>query len=945
MAQERPLQVEYAKSGRSACKACDGLISQDSIRIGKETPSDRFDGFDVSWYHLKCCNNKGLAPKIKVAGHLKGWELLRWDDQIKIRKSLGETIEDNDEESLKEKQNRELWDLKDQITDAKVKTKTLAEVLEANGIELKKLSPARVLHRVADGLLYGKMGACPVCNNKGTMQAYGTKFKCKGWLSEYTPCDFEGTDGVKRYKWIVPSSVKSDKFFKSFKFTKDHPKEVEGDDDDGKNGKEEVKEEEEEEEPEEEEDENIPEDDIPKKKEMWGMNVAIAGTKKELGMSQDDLAKLITKHGGEVDDDISTSTRFLIATESETTKKKKTKKVQFALDNNIPIFTVGFVENLCNREEEGIKLRQLKHCKEYMYECCSDPTRPLCKKYNKERIAAAEKKAEEEEAKERAKEEERQEKEKRKQEEIAKKIKPRKEPVPGSDILKVDPGSGMENKGKVYYKKDKKFGYVIYHVMLNQTVLATGANKYYRIQIIKTNKGNFKLWLSYGRIGSERGSGNIYDGDEGEMIEKFRTKFEEHTGNKWNERHLFEKKAGKYFMVELDDGNEEEEDENDEHMQAMKERRKKRKEGDGDAMEVEKKSNLDPRVKSFIDTIFDTDMMKKALKDMDIDVKKMPLGKIKRSQIKDGYALLTEIQDVISEITKNGSSRPLETKMKDLTARFYTVIPHDFGNHSPPVIQEIEEVSKKIQLLDTLLDLEIAAEVMEAGKVFETDPSERNYKALKLDMKPVEKDSDLYKMLETYANQSHDRKYFSRFDFKVEDILAVDREGEQEKFDPWAKTENRTLLWHGSRLTNWVGILSTGLRIAPPEAPKTGYRFGKGVYFADIISKSASYCFTSNENPTGVMLLAEVALGETNDLKKDEYMEKAPAGFHSTKALGMTIPNPKEDREIPENVRVPMGKPVSSGLKTACSHNEFIVYDTRQIRIRYVLKLKFSHEN
>ena len=44
------------------------------------------------------------------------------------------------------------------------------------------------------------------------------------------------------------------------------------------------------------------------------------------------------------------------------------------------------------------------------------------------------------------------------------------------------------------------------------------------------------------------------------------------------------------------------------------------------------------------------------------------------------------------------------------------------------------------------------------------------------------------------------------------------------------------LLWHGSRLTNWVGILSKGLRIAPPEAPVTGYMFGKGVYFADMVS-------------------------------------------------------------------------------------------------------------
>lgn len=37
------------------------------------------------------------------------------------------------------------------------------------------------------------------------------------------------------------------------------------------------------------------------------------------------------------------------------------------------------------------------------------------------------------------------------------------------------------------------------------------------------------------------------------------------------------------------------------------------------------------------------------------------------------------------------------------------------------------------------------------------------------------------------------------------------------------------LLWHGSRLSNVVGILSKGLRIAPPEAPSNGYMFGKGV--------------------------------------------------------------------------------------------------------------------
>lgn len=41
-----------------------------------------------------------------------------------------------------------------------------------------------------------------------------------------------------------------------------------------------------------------------------------------------------------------------------------------------------------------------------------------------------------------------------------------------------------------------------------------------------------------------------------------------------------------------------------------------------------------------------------------------------------------------------------------------------------------------------------------------------------------------------------------------------------------------------------------------------GYMFGKGIYFADMVSKSANYCMTSKANPTGILLLADVALGK-----------------------------------------------------------------------------------
>lgn len=45
----------------------------------------------------------------------------------------------------------------------------------------------------------------------------------------------------------------------------------------------------------------------------------------------------------------------------------------------------------------------------------------------------------------------------------------------------------------------------------------------------------------------------------------------------------------------------------------------------------------------------------------------------------------------------------------------------------------------------------------------------------------------------------------------------------------------RTLLWHGSRLSNWVSILSQGLRVAPPEAPVTGYMVTPKFWFYTII--------------------------------------------------------------------------------------------------------------
>ena len=98
-----------------------------------------------------------------------------------------------------------------------------------------------------------------------------------------------------------------------------------------------------------------------------------------------------------------------------------------------------------------------------------------------------------------------------------------------------------------------------------------------------------------------------------------------------------------------------------------------------------------------------------------------------------------------------------------------------------------------------------------------------SYEQFKNAMKPVDVGSSTHKLLQQYITNTHGTTH-STYKLELMQAFEVSREGEDEAFKDCG---NRKLLWHGSRLTNWVGILSGGLRIAPPEAPVTGYMFGK----------------------------------------------------------------------------------------------------------------------
>jgi poly [ADP-ribose] polymerase len=349
----------------------------------------------------------------------------------------------------------------------------------------------------------------------------------------------------------------------------------------------------------------------------------------------------------------------------------------------------------------------------------------------------------------------------------------------------------------------------------------------------------------------------------------------------------------------------------------------------------------------------------------------MPLGKLEKEHIQKGcgaaisaaetflqlgpdaplsgfvfrYTVLSEIQRLL-ESSDGTLVGPTRAAVVDQTNKFYTIIPHDFGHASPTVIGTLELLKQKIELLDALMSIQISSTLLSRGssKNSERDPIDMKYDSLKTDMQVVPHESDEFKIVEKYTKHTHGATH-TQYTLDVVDVFRIEREGEAERYKPYANSKNRMLLWHGSRITNFGGILSQGLRIAPPEAPVTGYMFGKGVYFADMVSKSANYCFTSRSQPTGLMLLCDVALGDMYEVTQAEYVEKLPKGKLSTKGLGTHVPNMASAVTLDDGTVVPLGEGTKADIKkSSLLYNEYIVYDVSQIKARYLVQMKFSYK-
>ncbi|GLV34377.1 Poly-(ADP-ribose) polymerase [Carabus blaptoides fortunei] len=474
--------------------------------------------------------------------------------------------------------------------------------------------------------------------------------------------------------------------------------------------------------------------------------------------------------------------------------------------------------------------------------------------------------------------------------------------------IAIEPDSGLELVAHVYQSGDVRF-----NAVLSRTELSTNKNTYYKIQLLEADSGdNYWIYKGWGRIGTSIGSCKVSEiSSLNEAKKSFKDLFKEKTGNVWEGRHHFVKKPGKFSYVEVD-------------YQAQKE--------EIDLNNRVADSSLAPAVAQLMAMIFNVQTMEKVMLEYELDLQKMPLGKVSRTQIIRAYDLLNQISWMIRR------KHFQQSDVIEYSNQFYSLMPHNSALERPPLLDNSEIIQKKSEMLASLMELETAFTMIQRSAAGDINPLDSYYKQINAAISPITESSDEYQLIQEYVNNTHADTH-SNYNLKILEVFKVQRDSEVSGFEKYKSLHNRRLLWHGSRTTNFAGILSQGLRIAPPEAPVSGYMFGKGIYFADMVSKSANYCYTTATDSEGLLLLCEVALGNMAEKYANEYVTKLPRNVHSVKGIGKTEPDPQSIRILADGTQVPLGKGVTDlEIQSALLYNEYIVYDIAQVKIKYLIK-------
>jgi hypothetical protein len=263
---------------------------------------------------------------------------------------------------------------------------------------------------------------------------------------------------------------------------------------------------------------------------------------------------------------------------------------------------------------------------------------------------------------------------------------------------------------------------------------------------------------------------------------------------------------------------------------------------------------------------------------------------LSQSQITAGRLILKEIM-----------GQPANTR-KGYVQRYYNTIP-TVMDRRPDIDQLVRDFDEQEQE-DRLNQLEAALSTYQATQAAPTGTSQYDLLGASLKWLDWRNDVAAQHIARTFESSSSGAR--------VTGIYEVEIPHERKAFDKETFGDhNHALLWHGTKAQNVRHILKTGFKI--PDFFSNGWMFGPGIYLADEARKSQNYA--SARYGDTMMFLCEAKLGDAFLAPDAGSYKQAPHPYHHvfgkaghTRSWGGTL-----------------------------RMNEFIVYKTSQVTIRYLV--------
>ena len=291
-------------------------------------------------------------------------------------------------------------------------------------------------------------------------------------------------------------------------------------------------------------------------------------------------------------------------------------------------------------------------------------------------------------------------------------------------------------------------------------------------------------------------------------------------------------------------------------------------------------------------------------------------------------AMIDAAQEKIDYIAANYKNWSVEEFNKNLNELFI-IVPRKMKRVSDCLVSDSSEYDKKLSEEQSLLDTMAGQVYKPKAKIADTDSEIKASKSILqkmgITMEEATKE-DIAKIKKAMGDSAG--KFYQAWR-----VTNFETEKNYQKFTTENNIGNVKLLCHGSRNQNWFNILKMGLKIRPAGAIATGSMFGLGIYWSNPekykggVAKSIGYTslggyWTRDYQNCGFLAFFDVAIGDSVD-----------AYSFDSKYYSYNLERLKKDNPKAWSLW-------AHGNTSMLRNDEIIVYDDRQMTIRYLVEIR-----